>query len=278
MIYNFSNNKHQRFILSKRGFISATYFELKDSATSQVASTLFATPENPPYGVGNARWLFSVGGKSPDESVRPVEGTTTTTTTTSTTTTTLFPIPADAVSYGKDKCSSELTLLEPLSMFSLNVSSVYVCNNGYITLGSSAPEILTEPDDLLSLKSSTVLAPLLRGEPIDFYGRFKQGFQATNDVVDVMHYMVTPQDPQFTLETLDYFFVAIWSRVPGSGTGNMFRVVLLKDSNYANQGNDKITILYDYWSFPNGQDAATGQYARAGVNSPCNSKLPKQID
>ena len=174
----------------------------------------------------------------------------------------------ETVSSAPDSCSTRIDLDATVEIFDTMISSIFVCTNGYITLGAAAPEVLAKPDDFLNLNTSTILAPLVRGEPSNFEAVFKQGSVVTNEISDVLTQMIAPEDPFFSF---DYYFRVRWRVPAGMGLGNGFRIIVFQDNDYAGQGNQKILVLIDYESIRNGQDDATGQYVRAGFNSPNNS-------
>ena len=246
-------------------FVSAQCFELPYSGTSQAAATFFSTSTVPPYGIGYGRWFFTEGGLTVGAMVRPGEGTTTTTTSAAPQYTT--PNLPQYVVIGKDQCSEKIDLLETLPMFGQNFSALYMCANGYMSLGCHAPEILIHPDDFFKVQSNAIIAPLLIRQGDNYAGQFTQGhgfFESENGLYEGT---ILAVDPFFND---DYQFVGFWSTLWGTGPENWMRIALAMDKNYAGTGNVKIILYYQYATMPLNQDSATGQYVRAGINTPNN--------
>ena len=171
---------------------------------------------------------------------------------------------------GTDQCSEKLDLLVNLTMFGETFSSLYVCVNGYISLGSAAPDILVEPDEFSTHQTTTIMAILLMQQPANMAVQFSQGFgffESENGLYDGTIKVV---DPYFDD---DYQFIAFWSNLPGTPSGDWMRLIVTKDNDYAGTGKEKIHVIYQYGTLPINQDATTGQYARAGVSAPNNSEL-----
>ena len=166
-----------------------------------------------------------------------------------------------------DQCSEKIDLLEPVTLFGQVVESIFMCANGYLSLGGDNPETLVEPDDLYNLQTNAVIAPLLARQGANYAGQFSQGlgfFESENGFYEGT---ILAADPFFND---DYQFIAYWGTLHGTGPENWMRVIFVKDNNYAGTGNQKVLLYVQYGTAPINQDSSSGQYVRAGINSPNN--------
>ena len=116
----------------------------------------------------------------------------------------------------------------------LTLTSVHVCTDGYWSLGTSEPDILTSPDQFDSLNRSTIIAPLVLSGERQYEDTMVFTQFQSNTVSGIVH----PQHPEFNCDFQLY-------TSPNLSPKTVY-LNLYKDTNYASSGQSKVYVLIIY--------------------------------
>ena len=206
----------------------------------------------------------------------------------------LFPLLAAPFSYaiafdgymtvvGEDLCSDKITLSTSFKFGSETINSLYVCQNGYVSLGDAAPEIMTSPSEHNALSTSTILAPaLLKNHHVanlqgvgamykeEFHSNWAGGENDVNSTNSTDSEDYVPIDPYFQPS---YTFTTTWMVVDTSFQIQRLVVMLIAcDPDVMTSGGlvSKCMLSYHYNTLLEMQDPVSSEFMRAGVYSPGN--------
>ncbi|XP_075244250.1 uncharacterized protein LOC142338389 isoform X2 [Convolutriloba macropyga] len=176
---------------------------------------------------------------------------------------------------GEDACAPKYELSIPFHFGKDWVGAVYVCQNGYISLGTGYPQTITSPGEYNSITGSPIIAPVLIKNDGQHLSRREMG--AFYEELDPIEYMDGTQDRSFTFRYDPYFvpdmiFHAMWReyRTSRGWRDREASVTIACDFNFPTSDEpigNKCAIQFHYDYLYEVEDPVTGEYMRAGVYS-----------
>ncbi|XP_075244463.1 uncharacterized protein LOC142338558 [Convolutriloba macropyga] len=175
---------------------------------------------------------------------------------------------------GEDACSPQINLTRSLKLGNDVIDSLYVCQNGYVSLGNSTPDILTSPGDYNSALNATIMAPgLMKNNETSveligaYYGELDDpsDWDGEDDEDDDDEHEI---DPYFLPE---FAFMAVWIAVDSNANvTRLVSLVLACDTDYpTTEGkSERCAMLMLYDTLVDVQDPSTSAFMRTGVYSP----------